>query len=259
MPSESRHEKKIAVGRTLWIIAGVVVFVVIGIVFWLRKGPEQRRVGANREGPMIPIPRPDRSDSRGRDERFISIVLVLKQPRTVTRNEFEAACERAFGNRPQEHEVVVPPPPKESVQGFILLRRKTGLALLSSAKPYVADTTVAVPGDDAEMAAAEAEAKRRWPEFVTAFGRKHPLQGFAVKIPLATAHQSWEHTWVEVLSLDGQTISGKLANEPHDLPGKNFGDPVTVDVGSVEDWIYQDGREMVGGFTSKVLQARQRK
>ncbi len=82
------------------------------------------------------------------------------------------------------------------------------------------------------------------------------MQGFAVKVALATTDESLEHTWVEVERMDGQTIWGKLANEPHKISGKKLGDPVAVPIGDVEDWIYHDGKTMIGGFTSKILQAR---
>lgn len=135
------------------------------------------------------------------------------------------------------------------------------LPLLRGPEPLTAlaqprdDEVVSVHTLDVEMDEAMAEARRRWPEFVAAFAIRRPFQGFAVKVPFREEDQT-EHMWVEVSQLDGETIHGKLANEPKLIANLKLSDSVTVDLADVNDWIYSDGKQMIGGFTSAVLERR---
>jgi len=54
-------------------------------------------------------------------------------------------------------------------------------------------------------------------------------------------------------------FTGKLDNDPVDIPGKKAGDEVTFHQGEISDWLImsEDG-SMVGGYTVKVLQSRGR-
>ena len=63
--------------------------------------------------------------------------------------------------------------------------------------------------------------------------------------------------WVEVGRFDGKTIHGKLANEPQFVSNVRLNDEVTVNLDDLNDWIYSNGKQMIGGFTSKVLEKRQ--
>ena len=108
---------------------------------------------------------------------------------------------------------------------------------------------------DVEMQAAQAEARRLWPDFVAAFGQRRPLQGFAVKMPFRDRTET-DFMWVEVSNLDGDTITGRLVNEPTSVTTIRLNDQVVVSLADLNDWIYSDGETMVGGFTSKVLSAR---
>ncbi len=113
-----------------------------------------------------------------------------------------------------------------------------------------------VQPQDAEMRAAEQEARERWGEFVAAFARRKQGQNFSVKAPLPTADAGQEFVWIEVRQLHPDRIIGALANTPINVPGKQFGDAVQVAVDQVEDWMYTRDRDIVGGFTVKVLAAR---
>lgn len=107
---------------------------------------------------------------------------------------------------------------------------------------------VQVAPDDPLMALAVAEAKRRWPEFVQAFSKRHPEQHFSVKAPVTREGQT-EHIWIDVTSLSGEYVRGKLGNDPVDLHGMKLGDPISVPVSSLEDWLYVLTDTPVGGFT----------
>ncbi|OPZ85178.1 MAG: hypothetical protein BWY76_01522 [bacterium ADurb.Bin429] len=130
-------------------------------------------------------------------------------------------------------------------------------ALLSD-DPLALFSTVSLPvfsvaADDAAMEAAIAEARERWPEFVAAFAAQEAdTGGFNVKV-MFTHGDYTEHIWVEVETIDGETITGTVGNEPDAIPGLKFDDRVTVTMDRISDWMYFNGEEMVGGFTVKVL------
>src|SRR5262245_44873307 len=72
-----------------------------------------------------------------------------------------------------------------------LLRGPDPLSALTQPRD---DEVVSVQALDVEMDEAMAEARRRWPEFVAAFAKRRPLQGFAVKVPFRENEQT-EHMW----------------------------------------------------------------
>ena len=108
-------------------------------------------------------------------------------------------------------------------------------------------------GDDV-LAQAAAEARRRWPEFVAALARRHPEQDFAVKTAL-TVDGTTEHIWIDVESVDGASVRGRLGNDPVDLGSMKRGDPVTIDISAVEDWMYVLTDQPVGGFSVAAVSA----
>lgn len=135
------------------------------------------------------------------------------------------------------------------------------LPLLRSGDPLEAfklnrgDPLVAAPANDADLKAAAAEARRRWPEFVSAFEKRRPKQGFAVKSPFSESSQV-EHMWIEVTSIQGESIAGTLANEPGIITKLKLGDRVNIHVNEIEDWIISDGERMIGGFSVHLFENR---
>jgi uncharacterized protein YegJ (DUF2314 family) len=134
-----------------------------------------------------------------------------------------------------------------------MLRRGDTAAVFGAS---VKDTVVQTKGEDPELEAAAAEARRRWPEFLKAFKERQALQGFAVKKRYVADGRA-EHMWVEVKRIDGQAIFGSLDSNPETLVHMKAGDDVTLDSSEVEDWVYSDGKRMVGGFQGEVLKRRQ--
>lgn len=114
---------------------------------------------------------------------------------------------------------------------------------------------IQVPDEDPQMQAAIEEARRRWPEFETAF-RKSQGSHFSVKAPFKTGDGGAEHIWIEVASVEGEIVRGALGNEPGNIPNLKLGDSVQVNAKDISDWIYMRGKEMVGGFSVKLLQER---
>ncbi len=119
---------------------------------------------------------------------------------------------------------------------------------LKSLQAHALVPIMEVPEGDADMAAAQAEARRRWPEFVGAFERRQAEQTFAVKAPFREG-ENVEFMWVKVSSLENDTIYGVLDNDPMSLRKIRAGSRVTVPASDLNDWLWTDSAGMVGGFT----------
>ncbi len=122
------------------------------------------------------------------------------------------------------------------------------------------DPVVNVEKDDAEMNAAIAEARQRWPELLAAY-REHKGESYAVKYPFPTKNGGNEHIWISVTNIEGDSVTGLIDNEPVNDIGHKNGDSVTVPGKELSDWMYMPpgSKDYVGGFTIKVLLARQKK
>ena len=117
---------------------------------------------------------------------------------------------------------------------------------------------ISIEGDDPEMAAAKAEAKRRWPEFVAQFSKRKPGSDrpFIVKAPFGKNEEE-EFMWVLVERIEDDLVSGKLGNQPNKIVDLHEAQEVTIPVGAVIDWLCADASdEPLGGWTNKVLAKR---
>lgn len=105
------------------------------------------------------------------------------------------------------------------------------------------------------MAAAVAEARRRWPEFTAAYQRAADKAPFAVKAPVTEAGNT-EFIWINVKAIADDQIHGFLANDPVALGDLKLGSFVTVSVADLNDWVCPDpsapGRPL-GLFTVKAV------
>ena len=132
------------------------------------------------------------------------------------------------------------------------------LEMLKSADPINAlneDAPVPVipiSDDDPRMMAAVDEARRTWPQFVSAFEQRDG-ENFGIKAPV-TENGNTEFIWMTVTALENGTIFGELANEPIDLGNLTHGSRVRVEESELNDWAYigRDGQPN-GMFTVKVL------
>jgi uncharacterized protein YegJ (DUF2314 family) len=113
---------------------------------------------------------------------------------------------------------------------------------------------IQIDGDDPRMMAAVEEANRRWPEFVAAFQqRKSPDEIYAIKACFAEGDEA-EFMWVSVQKLDGDSIVGRLENSPASIKSVREGDIVRVQRADLNDWLYGNNGQSVGGFTMKVME-----
>jgi len=130
-----------------------------------------------------------------------------------------------------------------------MLRNRNAAKVFASGTP---DRIIKARAGNPALSAATAEAQRRWPEFVAAFEVRMAGEGFAIKRKFE-ADGRVEHMWISVSSIENDRVHGQLGNTPNILRSMKLGDRVSATVSEVEDWMYMNGNEQVGGFQAKVL------
>ena len=106
--------------------------------------------------------------------------------------------------------------------------------------------------DDARMGEATKKALSMWSVFEHAFSQRHPEQTFAVKVPFTDGHET-EYMWLIVTEMHHERVTGTLDNDPIYVRHLRAGDIVTIATDQVNDWLYTDKGEIVGGFTTEAL------
>lgn len=118
---------------------------------------------------------------------------------------------------------------------------------------------VPIADDDPLMLAAIAEARRRWPEFVSTFAAagepSADTRSFNVKFA-AREGELVEHLWLTVTEIEGDKVRGTVGNQPVRLKGFELDKAVEIRATDVEDWLYFRGSKLNGGFTVKVVTTR---
>lgn len=131
----------------------------------------------------------------------------------------------------------------------------TGEDPLSVFEEPVHVPVIQVASDSPAMAAAVAEARQRWPEFVTAFHAADDKERFSVKAPVTEAGRT-EFIWIKVKAIAEDQIHGFLANDPVALGDLKLGSFVSVAVADLNDWICPDPsnpESPLGLFTLKAV------
>jgi len=59
--------------------------------------------------------------------------------------------------------------------------------------------------------------------------------------------------WLIVSEITEEAVIGTLDNDPIYLRNVGAGDLVSVALDQVNDWLYTDGGELVGGFTTEAI------
>jgi len=117
---------------------------------------------------------------------------------------------------------------------------------------FIHAPVVTISPADPRMRQAVAEAKKRWPEFVSAFERRSADQHFSIRAPFGDG-QHTEFMWVGVTAIENDMIYGKLGNEPLHVRGMNAGETVKVRLPDMNDWMFTEGKAMRGGFTIEAI------
>jgi uncharacterized protein YegJ (DUF2314 family) len=112
-----------------------------------------------------------------------------------------------------------------------------------------------VASSNPEMAAAIAKARATLPAFWASYeASKASEAGHSLKVRFPTRKNDGEHIWTaDVKKLAGGRYSGRFANQPRDLPGKQAGDLVEFTEADISDWMFMHNGKIVGGETIRVL------
>ena len=117
---------------------------------------------------------------------------------------------------------------------------------------------VKVTSSDADMNAAIARARDTLPTFWASYNARKPSEtGHGLKVRFAVGRDRFEHIWMrDVEKLPDGNFSGRFANEPSDLPGKDEGDQADFNQADfnqadITDWLFIRNEKVVGGETIK--------
>ena len=120
------------------------------------------------------------------------------------------------------------------------------------------DGVINIENDDADLKAAIEKALKTWGDFEKAFEKKTGVN-HSVKFKFNDKKSESEFMWVSVDKIEDGMIVGKLANVPNFLTNIKEGDVVKRSAKEIEDWFYIEDKKMIGGYSIKVLQDRQKK
>jgi uncharacterized protein YegJ (DUF2314 family) len=113
-----------------------------------------------------------------------------------------------------------------------------------------------VDENDPEMKAAIDKARESLPDFIQALKSPKPTQSmFSIKAPFSDGEDS-EHIWLTPVSYDGEKFHGTISNRPDKLTNVRLGTKVTLEPKQLSDWMYLEGKRLVGGYTIRVLRKK---
>jgi uncharacterized protein YegJ (DUF2314 family) len=114
---------------------------------------------------------------------------------------------------------------------------------------------VELTSDDADMNAAIVCARDTLPTFWASYDAPKPSEtGHGLKVRFAVGPGRFEHIWMShVERLPDGSFSGRCANQPSGLPGKNEGDQVEFKQADITDWLFIRNEKVVGGETIKLV------
>jgi uncharacterized protein YegJ (DUF2314 family) len=114
---------------------------------------------------------------------------------------------------------------------------------------------VKVTSADEDMNAAIARARDTLATFWASYDAPKPSEtGHGLKVRFAVGRDRFEHIWMnELEKLPDGNFSGRFANQPSDLPGKDEGDQVEFKLADITDWLFIRNEKIVGGETIKLL------
>lgn len=131
-----------------------------------------------------------------------------------------------------------------------------GNSPLDALREEVKAPVFGVPSDEA-IANAIVEARRRWPEFATAFKNRAPDdERFIVKPAFVGEDGQTEHMWLQVFGLEPEYVHGHLVNHHMHTSKLKQGSQVEVPVAEISDWVCPDAEgNALGNFTHEAVKA----
>ena len=128
------------------------------------------------------------------------------------------------------------------------------LGLMAPPATVQAQGTIAVPNEDAVMAAAIAKAQSSIATFWGVVDKPGPTDTkFAVKIHYPTSGKGGEHIWASVVKHDAAEVTAVISNDPQDIANLKRGQTVTVPKTRLTDWMFFRNDKIHGGQTIRAL------
>jgi uncharacterized protein YegJ (DUF2314 family) len=113
-----------------------------------------------------------------------------------------------------------------------------------------------VPEVDTDMDKAVAEARRTFPQFLSALQSPAANQGaFAVKVAFVEG-KAVEHIWLGDVRYDGKLIHGLVGNDPVNMKDVKLNDQASVAPSAISDWMFVQDGMLMGGHTIRLLYSR---
>ena len=113
-----------------------------------------------------------------------------------------------------------------------------------------------VEESDPEMNAAIEEARRSVGRLVERWSELQAEGVYAsIKVPVAEAGEV-EHIWLSDVSFDEGRVHGNLGNAPFSLPSWSLGDPISVPLDRISDWMVVRNGQLIGGYSLFVIRGR---
>jgi uncharacterized protein YegJ (DUF2314 family) len=107
--------------------------------------------------------------------------------------------------------------------------------------------------NDPMMAAAIYNARETLPGFLALANRPGPMmEGFAVKIA-RIADGGLEYFWIHPFAHVEKRFVGQINNAPRSTVNLKMGDTVTFTEPKIVDWMYMDGRRMLGNYSARAM------
>jgi len=104
------------------------------------------------------------------------------------------------------------------------------------------------------MNAAIEKARATVNDFVEAFHAKKPgTKEFYVKKPYPIPAGGHEHMWIAVTDERDGILKGTIANDAEETSEVKLGQEVSLKLSEISDWMYEDGKKLVGGYTIRYL------
>lgn len=119
-----------------------------------------------------------------------------------------------------------------------------------------ADLPVIVAEDRGAMDKAIVEARATWNRAESFFRGGGEL---SAKFPFTVPAGGHEHIWITVTGIDGERVTGRIANDPVRVPDLKINQAVECRLAELSDWLYVRDGKMVGGYTVKVLDEQERR
>lgn len=144
-----------------------------------------------------------------------------------------------------------------SLAGLSVLTRPPTLASTDVGPSGARGVAMVAASGDEKLDAAIVRARASLGEFWSRSAA--PAQGdeaFMVKVALRTRKGGLEHIWVASPVRNGDTFTGRLANDPQDMPGVKAGARIEFSEAQISDWMYRRDGKIVGNRTLRVLVER---